>query len=209
LTIANTQATIFLGVMMPGAKTYTFTLLIDGPDLQEDGRIDALFEAGCGDATFGRRDSVQFADFDRDAPSLAAAIHSAIRDIRSAVPEAEIVRVEPEEFVSAQVIADRLGISKEYVRLLADGSRGPGGFPSVVRWIDTKTRVWSWNDVAEWFDTRLGRSVAAAGDAHTVAAFNGILEFRRHAARVPKADERDEVMEFLREDDELRLMLDA
>jgi hypothetical protein len=79
----------------------------------------------------------------------------------------------------------------------------------VKRWIDTKARVWSWTDVAEWFETRLGRSVSAPSDAHAVAAFNSILEFRRHAASLRRPDEREEVVEFLREDDELRLLLDA
>ena len=55
-------------------EPYTFTLLIAGPDLQTDANLDALFEAGCDDATFGNRDRIQYADFNREAPNLAEAI---------------------------------------------------------------------------------------------------------------------------------------
>lgn len=163
--------------------TFAFPLLIEGPDLQEEERLEALFEAGCDAATFGSRDSIQYADFDREASSLAEAIGSAIRDIQAAVPEARVVRVEPEEFVSMKAIADRTGFTKEYIRLLAEGKRGPGGFPAVVRWVDAKTRLWLWSDVAEWFETRIGKPVTVTCEAHAVAAFNGTLEVRRHVPR--------------------------
>jgi len=35
-----------------------FTFIIDGPDLQDDTLIDAVFEAGCGDAAIGRIDGI-------------------------------------------------------------------------------------------------------------------------------------------------------
>jgi hypothetical protein len=187
--------------------TYAFTLLIEGPDLQDEERLEALFEAGCDDATFGSRDSIQYGDFDREAPSLAEAIRSAIGDVQAAVPEARVVRVEPEEFVSMKAVADRTGLTKEYVRLLAEGKRGPGGFPAVVRWVDAKTRLWMWSDVAEWFETRLGKHVTVTGETHAVAAFNGILEVRRHAPRLLSEEERAAVAEFVREDEELRTLL--
>jgi predicted DNA-binding transcriptional regulator AlpA len=193
----------------PETRTFTFTLLIEGPDLQDEDRLAALFEAGCDDATFGSRDSLQFADFDREASSLAEALRSAIRDIKSAVPEAHVVRVEPEEFVSLKAIADRVGFSKQYVQMLADGERGPGSFPSVVRWVDSKTRVWRWSDVADWVETRLGRPIAHAGDAHMVAVFNGLLEATHHVLRVEDGSAREELTEFIREDEEIRVLLDA
>jgi predicted DNA-binding transcriptional regulator AlpA len=189
-------------------RTHTFTLLIEGPDLQDEKRLDALFEAGCDDATFGSRDSVQYADFDREAASLAEAIHSAIRNITTAVPDARVIRVEPEEFVSLKAVADRTGLSKQYVQMLADGQRGPGGFPAPVRWVDAKTRLWLWADVAEWIQTRLGKDTVIVGEAHTIAAFNGLLGFRRHVPQLA-SDEGEEVAEFIREDDELRVLLDA
>ncbi|MGH8937421.1 MAG: hypothetical protein ACRDXD_14355 [Acidimicrobiia bacterium] len=47
--------------------THQFTLIVDGPDLQDEARAQALFEAGCGDATVGRVGTLQYLDFDREA----------------------------------------------------------------------------------------------------------------------------------------------
>ncbi len=58
-----------------------FTLIVEGIDLQAEPTIDALFEAGCDDATVGRVDGVQYIDFDREAESLGEAIISATRDV--------------------------------------------------------------------------------------------------------------------------------
>ncbi|MYH70628.1 MAG: hypothetical protein F4147_11315 [Gammaproteobacteria bacterium] len=61
--------------------SYSFTLVVDGPDIQEDAIIDALFENGCDDGTVGRSDGIQFIIFDREAASFAEAVQSAIDDI--------------------------------------------------------------------------------------------------------------------------------
>ena len=60
---------------------YHFTLTVEGPDLQDAGRLDALYEAGCGDALVGRGHGVQYLDFDRDAPTPEDAVASAIADV--------------------------------------------------------------------------------------------------------------------------------
>ena len=58
-----------------------FTLIVDGPDLQDDTLIDAVFEAGCADAAISRTDGVQYVDFDREAASLDQAILTAVTDL--------------------------------------------------------------------------------------------------------------------------------
>ena len=58
--------------------TYQFTLVVDGPDLQDGEHVNALYESGCDDALVGRSYGVQYLDFDRGAPSLAAAVLSAV-----------------------------------------------------------------------------------------------------------------------------------
>jgi len=60
-----------------------------------DQSTDALFEAGCDDATFGALDGKQYARFDREAICFGAAVSSAIRDVTRALPGLAIVRVEP------------------------------------------------------------------------------------------------------------------
>lgn len=173
--------------------TYTFTLIVDGPEITEERVIDALFEAGCADALFGRRDLVQFADFDREAPDLATAIVSAIDQVES-VAGMRIMRVEPEDLVSASAIAARTGRSRESVRLLIEGKRGPGGFPAPIAWVDAKTRLWHWTDVANWFMEALGQRVTDLDDAQLLAALNAGLETRNRVAALEHGSHRAAVV---------------
>jgi len=78
--------------------TFSFTLVIEGPDILADHALDALFEAGCDDATFSTSDGVQMGEFDREASDFADAVGSAIKAVESALPGARVVAVhrEPE-----------------------------------------------------------------------------------------------------------------
>ncbi len=160
-------------------KTHQFTLLLHGADPLQEQSLNALFEAGCGDGTFGRRDGVYRADFDRKAPSLAEAISSAREQVEAAVPGLEVFRVEPEELVTAAEIASRTGRSRESVRLLFEGKRGPGSFPAPAVWLAGDRRLWRWPDVAQWFATQLGERVLIDEDALFIGALNSALELRR------------------------------
>ena len=62
-------------------STHHFTLIVDGPDVQSDAVIDALYEAGCDDALIGRTDGIQYVEFDREAAGLVEAVLSAVADI--------------------------------------------------------------------------------------------------------------------------------
>jgi hypothetical protein len=159
-------------------NTYNFTLVLDAADLLEETILDALFEAGCDDASFGMRDSQATAEFDREAVSFSEAVVSAIRHVEGANVGARVLRVEPDDLVSAQVIAGRVGRSPESIRLLAKGDRGPKTFPAPLARIDAKTRVWRWNEVSDWFANELGEPVRLGGAPHFVAALNATLEAR-------------------------------
>ena len=67
-------------------------LIVDGPDLQTGPFIDALFEAGCDDATVGRTDGVHYIDFDREAESLGEAINVVSVPLEPAVSPTRFVR---------------------------------------------------------------------------------------------------------------------
>jgi hypothetical protein len=77
---------------------FSFTLTVEGADILSDHASDALYEAGCDDATFGVSDGVQTGEFDREAVDFAEAVASAIKAIEAAVPAALVVNVhrEPE-----------------------------------------------------------------------------------------------------------------
>ncbi len=85
-----------------------FTLTVDGSDLQSEPLIDALFEAGCDDATVGRADRVQYIDFDREAERLGKAIISAVRDVEQ-VDGVQVTRVADAGLASVTDIPERLG----------------------------------------------------------------------------------------------------
>jgi predicted DNA-binding transcriptional regulator AlpA len=158
---------------------YSFTLVIEG---DVDPRIDELFEAGCDDATFGSVDGVNYADFDREAETFGRAIRSALADVES-VPGLVVRRVEPDDLVTASEIAERLGRSRESVRLLIAGERGAGDFPAPVSHLRSRNRLWRWSDVAEWAGSA---SRSEVDRARLVAAFNAALELR---AKVPDLPE--------------------
>jgi hypothetical protein len=80
---------------------FSFTLTIEGADILEDDALDALYEAGCDDATFGVSDGVQTGEFDREAADFAEAVASAIKAVEAAVPGAFVVDVHREREVAA------------------------------------------------------------------------------------------------------------
>jgi hypothetical protein len=173
-------------------RTHEFTLLVEGADLQNDAAQDALFEAGCDDATIGVTAGVQHLHFDRAARSLAEALVSAITTVEQAVPGVRVVRVAPDEFVTLAEIAKRTGRTRESVRLLATGDRGPGDFPPPAARAEQRNKLWRWAEVARWFTTRLAETVPGAPDA-ALSAVNGLLQARAALSRLDAVD-RDTIL---------------
>ncbi len=173
-------------------RVYAFTLLVEGADLQTDDAQDALFEAGCDDSTIGVTAGVQHAHFDREAGSLGEALVSAITALERAVPGARVVRVAPDEYVTLAEIARRTGRTRESARLLATGDRGPGDFPPPAARAEERNKLWRWAEVARWFTTRLGQSVAGEPEP-ALSAVNGLLQTRWALAQLD-AEERDVVL---------------
>ncbi len=66
-----------------------FVLVTEGADLLEWKVLDALFEAGCGDATVGHNTL----EFDRAASTRDEALCTALRDVES-VPDVRVLSVE-------------------------------------------------------------------------------------------------------------------
>ncbi|MGA3220011.1 MAG: hypothetical protein ABSE77_13190 [Acidimicrobiales bacterium] len=71
------------------------------------------------------------------------------------MPAAVPLRVD-QDLVSVSDIARRVGRTRESVRLLVDGKRGPGRFPPPIGVVGDGTRVWPWSVVLEWSDKVLG-----------------------------------------------------
>ena len=158
-------------------RTYQFVLIVDGPDLQSAEMFDAVVEAGCDDALVGCSNGVQFVDFEREAPSAGEAVRSAVANLES-LPGVTVVRVAGADLLSIADIASRTGRTRESVRLLIAGERGPGGFPPPVTDPRNRYRLWRAAEVQQWFAEHYGDQ-GVYPDAHVVAEVNAELELRR------------------------------
>lgn len=136
--------------MSGNKKKYNFILVFDGISDPDTDLADALFEAGCDDATLSFRDQIAYLEFDREADSLQDAIVSAISNLLDAGLDIEINSVEPGDYVTTSEIAHRLNISRQYVQLLKSGKRGSGVFPPPVSGIKSGTQIFSWARIVQF-----------------------------------------------------------
>lgn len=91
---------------------------MNGEDATLDALIDRLAAAGCDDALIGTGLPGRIAlEFDRTADSINAAMDSALADIRSVLPEAELLEVGP-DFVGLSDVAAHVGVSRQNLRKL-------------------------------------------------------------------------------------------
>ncbi|MEA1950941.1 MAG: hypothetical protein U9N87_06120 [Planctomycetota bacterium] len=157
-------------------KTYTFTLVLDQSPRIDEEIVDKLFEAGCDDALAYVRHGVSMLEFDREANSLRDAVMSAKADILSADDRLRIRRIEPEDLVSMPEMARRSSGTRENIRQIVTGQRGPKTFPLPVRGASTKSPLWSWAQVARWMadHEKLDREVAR--QAQGILRLNDELE---------------------------------
>ena len=80
-------------------------------------------------------------------------------------------------------IAARTGRTRESIRLLIEGARGPGGFPPPATDPRSRYRLWRWSEVSRWFETQRGSRLDEANDGVFIA-INACLELRRHSGYV-------------------------
>src|SRR5262245_5495006 len=80
--------------------------------------VERLGAAGCDDAVIGIGQPGRIAlDFTRSARSVKEALISALRDVKKAIPEAELIEATP-DFVSLTDVADCVGVSRQNMRKL-------------------------------------------------------------------------------------------
>lgn len=178
-------------------KLHNFTLVLEGPNIMDERTLNALFAAGCDDATFGSRDGLLLAEFDREAASFSTAVATAIKQVESAVPDLSVRRIEPDDLVTASIIAERTKRTRESIRLLVAGERGPGRFPAPIFTLENATRLWRWCDVAEWFEQQLGEPIQNRDGDRFVVAMNSALELRRYSSSLVNPDERAQLASML------------
>jgi hypothetical protein len=83
--------------MSANHHSYDFTLILGGIDDLTEELVDALYEAGCDDATAAVTCGVPLLDFTREAESFPQAVISALKDVAKVAkqfPNLRVVRVE-------------------------------------------------------------------------------------------------------------------
>lgn len=158
--------------------TYNFILVLDGGSNDFDAIAETIYEVGCSDSTLSFRDAVAYLDFDRDADSFEEAVLSAINQVNS-IEGISVRRVEPDDLVTAAEIARRIDKTREYVRLLYEGKRGPGNFPAPLSGVDKRSLIWSWATVSAWLLPLELVSKDAVVQARTIQALNIALTLSR------------------------------
>jgi hypothetical protein len=161
--------------------SHQFRLLLDREPAEPE--IDAL-GAVCDDAGLSYGNGTGELDFDRDAPSFADAIFSAISDVERCTG-LRVTSVEADPLLSVLDIAERTGRTREAVRQAINGLRARR-FPPPVNGPRARHRLWRWSEVAAFYsiDDDCTRQAARVGDAA-----NGWLALRRSAPGLaPSAD---------------------
>ena len=146
-------------------SVHVFTLVLNQEPSDE--QFDALVATGCDDAVFGVEHGLAVAEFDREAPTLADAIASAVLVLEVAGLRA--LRVLDEALLTLADIADRIGRSRESVRRYATGERASGGFPPPVNPARDGVAFYRWSEVVPWLRTYLHLDVLHSDPALVVA----------------------------------------
>lgn len=110
--------------------------------------LDALFKAGCEDATIGTGKTGAIAlEFVREAASADAAVLSAIADVKKAMPDAELIEVSP-DLVTPTEIASVIGCSRQNIqKIIANPKKR---FPNPIHQ-SSAGGIWHLEPVLRWF----------------------------------------------------------
>jgi predicted DNA-binding transcriptional regulator AlpA len=145
---------------------YTFTLKyrLSESDCDHEELIGRLGAAGCDDALIGIGQAGRIAlEFTREADSAEAALMSALRDVKAAVPSATLVEASP-DFVGLTDVADTIGVTRQNMRKLMLAN--PSTFPAPVH--EGSAVVWHLAEILDWLNARGTYQLEQA--VHEVAA---------------------------------------
>lgn len=159
---------------------HEFVIVLSGVAGLGEDVMNALFEAGCDDATPSLRFGRLYLTFARVAPTLKGAILTAIRDVKRAGVGAEIVSVDNCNLVSQSDIGRRIGRSRQMVGQYVSGKRGPGKFPPPVCDLTEGHPLWAWCEVSYWLwqNGIIGEDVVQ--ESRDVAVINSVLDLIRY-----------------------------
>ena len=127
---------------------YEFTLKFNFPDtsVNPESYLESLAQAGCDDALIGigQKGRIAF-NFNREADSALSALCSAIEQVKSVIPDAQLIEATP-DFVGLSDIADVVGCSRQNLRQLMINNQAT--FPAPVH--EGKAAIWHLSNVLNW-----------------------------------------------------------
>lgn len=162
-----------------------FTLNVGGIEDLDDATANALFEAGCDDATVGMRAGLVTMAFHREAPTFKDAVFSAIRAVQSAGIGATVLSVDESITVTQADIARRSGRSRQQIGQYVKGERGEN-FPAPVCEVEAGRPFWDWIEVAAWLNERGIVSDEMLETSRVVATINAVLAMAQERRRNPE-----------------------
>lgn len=149
---------------------HDFILAFKLPHPADDptGFTDALFEAGCDDATLGVGKNGAIAlYFTREAGNAEEAIRSAIAAVETAIPGAELTEVKP-DLVNLSDLAEIVGCSRQNMRKYAAGEMRQVTVPFPSPAFTGAPDLWHLAEVLNWLAVHTGMKISA--EARDVAA---------------------------------------
>ncbi len=154
--------------------SYTVSVVIEGVDLT-DNILDLLFQE-LEDAVPSSVDGAVRVTAPVEAPDDRSAALALIDQLVAVMRDATPVRLD-QDLVSIPDIAVRTARTRESIRLLVEGKRGPGQFPTAIGTVGDGIRVWPWSVVVSWFRQSLredlGEHVVSPQTAALVDAYLG------------------------------------
>jgi hypothetical protein len=179
----------------PCEREHDFALVLTGVSELTPAVEDALYEAGCDDATLSLRFGRVYLTFSRGAPTIKDAILSAIRDVKKANIRADVLRVDTCDLVTQADIARRMERSRQLVHQYVTGERGPGGFPPPVCQLSDEAPLWAWCEVAYWLWQHDMIREDELRRAQYIAMINSVLDYQHQRQMDPELT--DEIIRAL------------
>ena len=125
---------------------FTLKFGLTSTPLEPDAYIERLGEEGCDDALIGVGQSGRIAlQFTRVAENAFNAILSAIKDVKRAIPDAQLIEATP-DLVGLSDIAQIMGYSRQYIRKLMLNNLA--SFPAPIH--EGKAALWHLSSVLTW-----------------------------------------------------------